>query len=125
MRRRRRENTAGGKAVTHRVKVTEAEEQVLVAAADEQGVTVPRLLVESALSGGGATSAQRQGEIAELFAIRRQLAGAAGNLNQVARNLNVMILGGPEVDGAEVLAAVEQIRQVVERVDGTIGLLRP
>ena len=46
--RRRRENAPGGRRHRHSVLVTPEEEGVLVRLAAEQGVTVPRLLVEAA-----------------------------------------------------------------------------
>ena len=49
-RRRRRANVAGGRQHAHRVLVTAEEEEQLVRRAEAQRVTVPRLLVESALS---------------------------------------------------------------------------
>jgi hypothetical protein len=50
-------------------------------------VSVPRLLVESALS-GVETPAERRAWIAELFELRRLLATVANNVNQLARTAN-------------------------------------
>ncbi len=86
--RRRRANVAGGRKHRHAVLVTPEEEALLVARAEAQRVTVPRLLVESALSEGGETPTQRRRAMAELFAIRRALAGTANNVNQIARVAN-------------------------------------
>lgn len=75
MGRRRRANVAGGRKHRHAVLVTPEEEALLVQRAEAQRVTVPRLVVESALSEGGETPTQRRRAMAELFAIRRALAG--------------------------------------------------
>src|SRR4051794_9659558 len=73
--RRRRANVAGGRRHRHEVKVTPEEEARLLLLAEAQGVTVPRLLVESALSAAGETPAERRNAIAELFGLHRLLAG--------------------------------------------------
>ncbi len=50
--------------------------------------TVPRLLHESAKSAHVETSTERKAAIAELFSVRREVAGIATNLNQLARYAN-------------------------------------
>ena len=57
------------------------------ARAGELGVSVPRLLVESALS-GVETPAERRAWIAGLFELRRLLATVANNVNQLAKVAN-------------------------------------
>lgn len=86
--RRRRHNVAGGRKHSHRVKVTEFEEARLAQLAEAHRVSVPRLLVESALADSGETPTQRREAMAELFAIRRALANTANNVNQLARAAN-------------------------------------
>jgi hypothetical protein len=51
-------------------------------------VSVPRLMVESALS-GVETPTDRKQQIAELFEVRRLLATVANNVNQLARSANI------------------------------------
>lgn len=58
-------------------------------AAAAGGITIPRLLVEAALSGSGETPSERRAAVVELFALRRSLSGMAVNLNQAARRANV------------------------------------
>ena len=58
--------------------------------AARQGVSVPRLLVEAALAGDGWTPTQRRGLVRELLAARRDLAGLATNVNQLARWANTV-----------------------------------
>jgi len=117
-RRRRRANVAGGRQHSHRVLVTPEEEALLVQRAEAQHVSVPRLLVESALSESGETPAQRQEAMAELFALRRLLAAVSNNVNQVARHANA----GEQFpqDAAGTLVGV---RRVVARIDAAIDAL--
>jgi len=117
-RRRRRANVEGGRTGNHRVKTSPAEEALLVQLALAQGVTIPRLLVESALAGDRETAAARRDAIAELFAIRRLLAAVSNNVNQVARHANASE-DFPE-EASVVLAAV---RRLVPRVDAAVDVL--
>jgi hypothetical protein len=74
--------------VIQKVKLTETERQQLRARAAELGVSVPRLMVESALS-GVETPSDRRLQLAELFEVRRLLATVANNVNQLARSANI------------------------------------
>lgn len=113
--RRRRANVAGGRQHRHEVKVSPEEEALLVQLALAQGVTVPRLLVESALSAQGETPTARREAMAELFAVRRLLAAVSNNVNQLAKQAN-------SGDGfpAEAVAVLPAIRRVVLRIDATL-----
>ena len=62
-----------------------------------------------------APCAQRREAMVELFAVRRQLAGVATNVNQMARRVNAGEGFGD--DAAETLASV---RVVTERIDRAI-----
>jgi hypothetical protein len=117
--RRRRENVTGGRRHSHRVKVTPEEEARLVLRAAAQRVTVPRLLVESALADGGETPAQRREAIVQLFAMRRDLAGLATNMNQIARYANTI-----EAVPEDAYAAMVEVRELVARMDAVIDGLR-
>ena len=117
-RRRRRANVEGGRTGNHRVKTSPAEEALLAQLALAQGVTIPRLLVESALAGDRETAAARRDAIAELFKIRRLLAAVSNNVNQVARHANATE-DFPE-EASAVLAAV---RRLVPRVDAAVDVL--
>lgn len=119
--RRRRANVPGGRQHSHRVKVTPEEEARLVALAAEQQVSVPRLLVESALSGRSETPTQRREAMAELFAIRRVLSNNAINVNQMAKAVNIDGEIRPEAAGY-----LREARALVGRIDETIeGLSKP
>lgn len=110
--RRRRANAAGGRDASHRVRVTAEESAILTELANAQGVTVPRLLVESALAGDRETASRRRDAIVELFAVRRLLAAVSNNLNQVARHANAT--SELPADAGAVVAA---IARVVQRMD--------
>ncbi|MEG2578906.1 MAG: plasmid mobilization relaxosome protein MobC, partial [Glutamicibacter sp.] len=82
--RRRRANVEGGRQHHHKVKVTPEEEGMLLRLAEAQHVTIPRLLVESALaSESSETPTQRKQAMAELFALHRLLASISNNVNQI------------------------------------------
>jgi hypothetical protein len=86
--RTRRGREAEPRRVYQQVKLTEAERDQLRAKAAELGVSLPRLMVESALS-GIETPTDRRRMIAELFEVRRLLATVANNVNQLARSANI------------------------------------
>ena len=115
LKRRRRANAPGGRRHQHMVRVSDAEQAQLRALAEEQDVSIPRLLVEAALTGGGETSTQRRDAMAELFRIRRQLAGVTTNVNQIAHAVNTD--GQMPVGSAAALARIEE---VVEKIDAAI-----
>ncbi len=73
--------------MSQQVLLTEEERDHLRARACELGVSVPHLLVESALS-GVETPAERRAWIAGLFELRRLLATVANNVNQLAKVAN-------------------------------------
>lgn len=87
-RRRRQPNVAGGRTGSRvDVKLSAEETALLRAKADELGVSVPRLLVESALT-AVETSTERRNALTELFALQRVLSGIANNINQLAKHAN-------------------------------------
>ena len=95
------------------------EEGRLLRMALEQGVTVPRLLVESALaSEAGETSTQRREAIAELFRIHRLLAAISNNVNQMARATNAT----GEVQ-AEMVSTLAAVRRTAQRIDDAVDEL--
>lgn len=113
--RRRRANAPGGRPHEHKVRVTAHEEAQLRLLADRHAVTVPRLLVEAALARGGETPSERREALVELFRVRRQLAGLATNVNQIAHRVNTD--GRMPVGSADALARIEE---VVEKIDDAI-----
>ncbi len=116
--RRRRANVTGGRRHSHRVLVTPEEEARLLQLAEAARVTVPRLLIESALAtgaGSAVTPTARRDAMAELFAVRRLLAAVSNNVNQIARHANAGEQFPPDAR-----AALTALRRVVLRVDEAI-----
>ncbi|WP_394366996.1 plasmid mobilization relaxosome protein MobC [Paeniglutamicibacter gangotriensis] len=114
--RRRRANVEGGRQHFHKVKVSPEEEAQLLQLAEQQGVTIPRLLVESALSlDAPETPTERKQAIAELFAVNRLLANIANNVNQLARHAN----SGDEFP-ADAAAALARVKSVAMRIEDTV-----
>lgn len=114
--RRRRANAEGGRQHSHRVKVTPAEEGMLLRLAEAQHVTVPRLLVESALAAASSeTPTERRDAIAELFRLHRLLAAISNNVNQMAKATNAT---GQVQDELE--ATLAAVRRTAERIDDAI-----
>ncbi len=113
--RRRRENVPGGRRHVHKVRVSPEEEARLVQLAAAQRVSVPRLLIEAALSAAVETPSERREAMAQLFALRRGLTGMASNVNQIARAANTE--GRAPVGTAQ---ALEDLRAVVGKVDVAI-----
>ena len=94
------------------MKVTEVEGDALAARAAELAVSVPRLLVESALAPVGEMASERRAAMVELFAARRLLAAVSNNVNQVAKATNAT----REVQ-ADLVATLAAVRSVVFRID--------
>ena len=114
--RRRRANYAGGRQHQHKVRVSPEEHGRLLTLALEQGVTIPRLLVESALSiGQGETPTQRREAMAELFGLHRLLAAISNNVNQIARVANATGELREELE-----ATLRKSREVASRIDDAI-----
>ena len=117
-RRRRRANVPGGRRHSHEVKVTPEEEALLLQRAEAQRVTIPRLLVESALAPQGETPTQRRELLAEMFAVNRLLGNLANNVNQIAKATNAT--GEWQAETAATLSAV---RRTSARIDDAINRL--
>ncbi len=119
---RRRRRVVGGRQHRHEVKVTPEEEGQLLALALRYGVSIPKLLVESALAGGAANAAThslvRDDVLAELFRLHRVLAGLATNVNQMAKATNAT----GEVQ-AEMSVTLEAVRRLAFRIDDAVDAL--
>ncbi len=96
------------------VKATEDERERLRARAAELGVSVPRLMVESALDGDSWTPTERRLQLSELFEVRRLLATVANNVNQLARSANI----SGQVD------AGRRLEQTLVEVDELLARMR-
>ncbi|WP_411557468.1 plasmid mobilization relaxosome protein MobC [Plantibacter sp. MPB07] len=97
---------------SHRVKLSPEEEGIWVARATAAHVTVPRLLVESALSDGRETLADRRNLAAELFAIRGLLRSVSNNFNQIAKRANTT-----EELPATAVATLRAVYDLTGRID--------
>lgn len=112
----RRTRLEGGRNRAVLVRVSDEEHERLAALAGDAGVSVPRLLVEAALGAGGPTPAERRAQFAALLAARRQLAGMATNLNQLARwaNTEARWPAGAEPAAAAVERATGRLEAALE-----------
>ncbi len=89
--RRRRANASEEKRdLVQAVYLSKSELHTLRRRAEAAGVTVPRLLFESAMSDATETVTDRRRQASELFALHRELSGAAVNMNQVAKKANTV-----------------------------------
>ncbi len=86
--RRRRENTPAGSKKRRDLWVTVEEEAALVARAEREKITVPNLLITSALSEAQETTTERRAIAAELMSLHNLLARSSNNINQLARQAN-------------------------------------
>lgn len=117
--RRRRSNVKGGRQRKHEVWVSAEEEGVLSRLAAAQHVTIPRLLIESAVSSeAGETPTERRAAMAELFTLHRLLAAISNNVNQQTRAANAT--GRIE---AEMRATLAKVRETAEHIDAAIDRL--
>ncbi|MEU1986115.1 plasmid mobilization relaxosome protein MobC [Nocardia sp. NPDC019395] len=83
-RRERQPNVPGGRPHRHIVKLSDAEHDALAARAEAAGMTVPRLLVETALD-SAQTEAGRAHAVLQLLDLENQIRRAGNNLNQLVR----------------------------------------
>ena len=117
--RRRRENTPVGTKKRRDVWVTVEEEAALVARAEREKVTVPNLLISSALSEHSDSPTERRAIAAELMSLHNLLARSSNNINQLARQANAT-----SEFPAEAREALKHIRSVAMRIDDAIdGLM--
>lgn len=118
--RKRQPNAAGGRSVRRVVKLTVEQNLALQMMADEAGVSVPRLLVESTLSQSrGETATERRELITLLFQLQRGLAAAGNNVNQIARATNATGEIQNELD-----ASLDHLRATVDRIDEALESLK-
>ncbi|MEO5536029.1 MAG: MobC family plasmid mobilization relaxosome protein [Pseudolysinimonas sp.] len=117
---RRRRANASGERRTKRypVTVTATEDAELIAKAKAAGMTVPRLLHESAKSAHVETSTERKAAIASLFLLRREVGTIANNVNQLAKFANTERTFPREAEAvvAEFRRLYPRIREAVDRL---------
>ena len=99
--------------------VTVEEEAALVARAEREKVTVPNLLISSALSEHSDSPTERRAIAAELMSLHNLLARSSNNINQLARQANAT-----SAFPVEAREALKHIRSVAMRIDDAIdGLM--
>jgi hypothetical protein len=108
--------TGGRSQVRVDVKLSAEEAAMLRLQAAKQKVSLPRLLVESTLAGGGQTYTQQRDQLAALFAFQRTLSNIANNVNQLAKWAN-SYSQFPE-QATETTKAVYELCWRLERVIG-------
>jgi Mobilization protein NikA len=102
------------------VKLTEEERDQLRARAAELGMSVPRLMVEAALS-GMETPTERRRTVAELFEARRLLSTVANNVNQLARSANI---SGQVPTGRRIEQTLAEVDELVAQLRALTGVRR-
>lgn len=108
--------------IRHVVKVHAETERRLVLKAAERGITVSRLLVESALA-GGAEAAKSKAELAgELYRVTRAVGKIGVNVNQIAHATNSTHELQPETEAAmvEVRELCARLHRLLDDVQGPL-----
>lgn len=116
--RQRRANADVPRDRRYIVKVNAEEDAQLRARAVVAGVTVSRLLFESAMNAHIETDTARKEVVSEVFAVRRLMANVANNVNQLARYAN-----SESVFPAEAEAVVAEYRAIVPRLSDALDRL--
>ena len=117
---RRQLRRAGSRRdVVHKVKVNEDQEARLVERASARGITVSRLLVESALAGGADAAAARAHLAGEMFRVVRVLGKIGLNVNQLAKVANATGSLPPEAPAAlaALARATDRLNQLLADSD--------
>ena len=117
----RRGRQATPRRVYQQVKLTEEERDQLRARAAELGMSVPRLMVESAVSGASWTPTEQKRMLAELFETRRLLATVANNVNQLARAANI---SGQVSEGQRLEKTLADVDELVAQLRRMTGVRR-
>ncbi|MGV9383513.1 plasmid mobilization protein [Nonomuraea sp. NPDC003707] len=81
----RRRRVSGGRSRQVRVRMSIEERKLVEERASRLGVTMARLLVESALSSGGLGITERRTLTLELMALRRLISSLSVNLDELRR----------------------------------------
>lgn len=115
----RRRLTGGRREHRTVIKHTDEEWARVQAMAQAQGISVPRLY-ERALHAGDVVAAAKLTElVGEVTLVQRIVAGAAVNLNQLAKVANAT----GEVAAPQVLAAAEHLSRQTDRLRESLRLI--
>ena len=114
-----REHSTEKRVGIYKLRLNDAERQMLDAAALLHGMKLSRYLVEAGRSmGGGSEVGERRELITELMAIRALLGRSASNINQIARWAN-----SNESFPTDAEAAVKFSRGLMQRIDTALDEL--
>lgn len=109
---RRRPNAKGeSRSVRVEITLTPSEKKRIDVLARQSGVSVPHLYELSVWSGGVEAAVQVRHLQQELYMLRRGLAGALNNINQMAHYANVEHAQHPDSDAAKA-SLVEQMAKI-------------
>lgn len=125
--RKRRANHRGGRTIRHEVWCSVEEEGALASRAAREGMTIPRLLVESALASDSGETASERRELREHLLRLRYLLGAnANNINQIAYQANAADDPGGTLRELreELLEAVAQAQDLAWKINDVLDELR-
>lgn len=87
--RMRQPNVSGGRQVVRKVRLTDLQDNALLVAANQAGMTVQQFMVESALADEpGESVTERRESMTRLMQLHGQLAAIGNNLNQLAKTAN-------------------------------------
>lgn len=112
--RKRQANQVGGRPVRRVLRLTEAEDLELVVAAEREGKSVQRFVVEAGVARArGVDPTHARESVTALFGVQHQLAKVGVNVNQLARHANATGV----VLGAELEDQLQELRAVLARVD--------
>ena len=115
--RKRQTNQAGGRPVRRVLRLTDAESAELSVAAQREGKTVQRYLVEAGIARvRGVDPEQTRETITALFAVQHQLAQVGNNVNQLARHANAT----GEVPRGELAEELRALRATLRSVDDVV-----
>jgi hypothetical protein len=107
----RQQRKHGGRTHVVKVRLDDVEAEELARRAAVAGVTGPRYLVESALVGDRQSVSERRALMAAFMVAKRQVAGAATNLNQLAKVANST--GKVPVEVMEAAVAMDELGEVL------------
>lgn len=117
--RRQRRWSGGTRPHVHKVSGTPEQEQQLVLRAALRGITIPALLMESALAGGAEQAADHAEFRDELLRLMRLMGRVSNNINQLARVANATQELAPET--AATLEAHLKVLARLERLVESLG----
>lgn len=115
--RKRQANQVGGRPHRRVLVLTEAENVELRIAADREGKSVQRYLVEAGIARARGVDPQAAHEaITALFKVEHQLSKVGTNINQLTRHANAT----GEVLAAELREELAELRRCLGRLDDTV-----